>query len=119
MLAPTIVVEDSLKRLLAIDDRDAHEDEPVEKRRWKAFAELVDGLDDYWSSDDSCIDLDETDDEADDEAAQPIYCWSETNFSGFQFVADGEADGENIVFRLGQLFKDVYVYSGRLWKCIQ
>lgn len=50
LLASTIVVQDSLKRLLAIDYRDAHEDEPVEKRRWKAFVELDDGLGDYSSS---------------------------------------------------------------------
>ena len=62
-------------------------------------AVLDDGLDDYQSGDDSGCDLDETD----DEDANETCCRYEQNSSGFQFAADGE----NIVLKLGQLFKDV------------
>lgn len=41
LLTPTVVVEDSLKRLLAINDRDAHEGEPVEKGDEKHLLSLM------------------------------------------------------------------------------
>lgn len=49
LLASTIVVQDSLKRLLATDHRDAHEDEPVEKGDEKHLLSLI-GLDDNSSN---------------------------------------------------------------------
>ena len=56
-------------------------------------------MNDYQSDDDSGCNLDETDDEAANEA-----CFRyERNLCGFEFAADGE----NIVLKPGQLFKDV------------
>ncbi|KAH9671509.1 SWIM-type domain-containing protein [Citrus sinensis] len=62
-------------------------------------AVLDNGLDDYQSGDDSGCNLDETDDEAANEACYRY----ERNSGGFEFTADGE----NIVLKPGQLFKDV------------
>ena len=56
-------------------------------------------MDDYQSGDDSERDSDKTNDGATNEACCPY----ERNSSGFQFAADGE----NIVLKSGQLFKDV------------
>ena len=56
-------------------------------------------MDDYQSGDDSGCDSDETD----DEVANEVCYRYEQNSGGFQLAADGE----NIVFKLGQLFKDV------------
>lgn len=41
--------------------------------------------------------------DSDDESAQATCCRYEINSSGFQFTADGE----NIILKLGPLFKDV------------
>ena len=60
---------------------------------------LDNGLDDYQSGDDSGCNLDEIDDEAANEACYRY----EQNSGGFEFAADGE----NIVLKPGQLFKDV------------
>ena len=56
-------------------------------------------MDDYQSGDDSGCDSDETD----NEPANKVCCRYEQNLGGFEFAVDGE----NIVLKLGQLFKDV------------
>ena len=106
-------IEDLVEMMATNDDRDVFADECTENNIENDLPhadsegevnEVVDdvldnGLDDYQSGDDSGYNLDEIDDEAANEACYRY----ERNSGGFEFAADGE----NIVLKPGQLFKDV------------
>ncbi|XP_052299858.1 uncharacterized protein LOC127903575 [Citrus sinensis] len=106
-------IEDLVEMMATNDDRDVFADECTENNIENDLPhadsegevnEVVDvvldnGLDDYQSGDDSGCNLDETDNEAANEACYRY----ERNSGGFEFAADGE----NIVLKPGQLFKDV------------
>ncbi|KAH9802199.1 SWIM-type domain-containing protein [Citrus sinensis] len=106
-------IEDLVEMMATNDDRDVFADEctknNIENDLPHADSEgevnevvdavLDNGLDDYQSGDDSGCNLDETDNEAANEACYRF----ERNSGGFEFAADGE----NIVLKPGQLFKDV------------
>ena len=81
-----------------IEDDLSHADSEWEVNEVVGVA-LDDGLDDYQYGDDSGCDLDEINDEVANEAC----CRYKQNSGGFQFTSDGE----NIVLKSGQLFKDV------------
>ena len=109
-------IEDSLEWMLANDDGDVYADKLTENEiendlphsdNEGEFNEVVgaaldDRLDDYQFGDDNGYDSYETN----DKAAQAACCRYETNLGGFQFAANGE----NIVLKLGQLFKDIDEY---------